>query len=89
MDLGESGRGRLHNEELHNLYASTNNIRVTKSQRMREMRSAYKILVGKPEGKRPFRRFGHRWEGVDRMHVARNRDQWQALANMVMNLWVP
>jgi hypothetical protein len=29
------------------------------------------------------------WEGVDLMHLAQNRDQWQELVNMVMNLWVP
>jgi hypothetical protein len=57
---------RLHNEELHNLYASPT-IRVIKSRRMRwaghvahmgEIRNAYNILVGKPEGKRPLRRLG-------------------------------
>jgi hypothetical protein len=56
---------RLHNEELHNLYASPNVVRVIKSRRMRwvgyaarmgQMRSAYKMLVGKPEGKRPLER---------------------------------
>jgi hypothetical protein len=67
-----------------------------------EMRNAYKILVGKPEGKRPcggpryiwednirmdLREIG--WEGVDWIHLAQDRDQWQALVNMVMNLWVP
>jgi hypothetical protein len=59
------GWRRLHNEELHNLYGSPNVIRVIKSGRMRwvghvarlgEMRSVYKILVGKPEGKSPFGR---------------------------------
>jgi hypothetical protein len=54
---------RLHNEELHNLYAPPNIIRVIKSRTMRwtehvarmlEMRNAYNILVGKPEGKSPF-----------------------------------
>jgi hypothetical protein len=53
---------KLHNEELHNLYFSPNIIRTLKSRRMRwaghvarmeEKRSAYRILVGKPEGKRP------------------------------------
>jgi hypothetical protein len=60
----------LHNKKLHNLYASQN-IRVNKSRKMRwtghvaymgEMRNAYKVLVRKPEGKRPLRRPGHRWE---------------------------
>jgi hypothetical protein len=59
------GWKRLYNEELHNLYASTNIIRVITSSRMRwaghvtwigEMRNAYDILVGKPEGERPLGR---------------------------------
>jgi len=29
------------------------------------------------------------WEGVDWIHLAQDREQWQALVNMVMNLWVP
>jgi len=54
-----------HNEELHNLYAASNIIKVIKSRIMRwvghvarigQMRNAYSILVGKPEGKRPFGR---------------------------------
>jgi hypothetical protein len=53
---------RLHNEELHNMYDSPNIIMVIKSRKMmlvrhvacmRKMRNAYKMLVGKPEGKRP------------------------------------
>jgi hypothetical protein len=56
------GWRRLHNEELRSLYASSNAIRVIKSRRMkwaghvacmREMRNVYKILVDKPERKRP------------------------------------
>jgi len=55
-----AGWRELHNEELHNLYTSPSVIRVIKSRRMRwtgyvarmgEMRNAYKISVGKPEGK--------------------------------------
>jgi hypothetical protein len=54
-------------------------------------------LVGKPEGKRPLGRPRHGWEdirldlreigweGVDWMHLAQDRDQWQAVVNMVMN----
>jgi hypothetical protein len=61
---------KLHNEELHNLYSSPNIIRMTKSRRMRwarrvarmgENRNAYRILEGKPEGKRPLGRPRRRW----------------------------
>jgi hypothetical protein len=65
-------------------------------------RDAHNILVGKAEGKRPPGRPRHRSEdnirmdlreigseGVDWMHLAQDRDQWWALVNMVMNLWVP
>jgi hypothetical protein len=56
------GWRRLHNEELHNLYTSPNIIRVIKSRRIRwaehvalmsGMTNSYKMLVGKPEGRRP------------------------------------
>jgi hypothetical protein len=69
---------------------------------MREMRNAYNILVGKPEGKRLLGRPGHRWEGnirmdvreigwesVDWIHLAYDRDQWRALLNIVMKLRIP
>jgi hypothetical protein len=58
------GWGRLQNEGLHNLYASPNIIREIKSRRMKwaghvtsmeDVRNAYNILVGKPEGKSPLR----------------------------------
>jgi hypothetical protein len=61
---------KLHNEELHNLYSSPNIIRTIKSRRMRwaghvarmgEYRNAYRILVGKPEGRRPLGRPRRRW----------------------------
>jgi hypothetical protein len=61
---------KLHNEELHNLYSSPNIIRMIKSRRMRwagnvarmgEMRNGYRILVKKPEGKRPLGRPICRW----------------------------
>jgi len=90
------------------LYASPNVIRVIKSRRMRlagrvarmrYIRNAYKISVGKPEGKRPFGRVRRRWEDnirmdlreigwepADQIHLAQDRDQWQALPNTVMNL---
>ena len=61
---------RLHNEELNDLYSSPNIVRVIKSRRMRwagrvarmgEERGAYRLLVGKPEGKRPLGRPRRRW----------------------------
>jgi hypothetical protein len=61
---------KLHNEELHNLYSSPNIIRMIKSRRMRwaehvermgETRNAFRILVGKPKGKRPLGRPRRRW----------------------------
>jgi hypothetical protein len=72
------GWRRLHKEELHNLYASPNIISIMKSTRMRwaglvvcmgEMRNAHRILVGKPEGKRPPGRPVHKWEGNIRMDL--------------------
>jgi len=67
---GMRGLRRLHSEELHNLYASKNIIRMIKSRRMRWMRhvarmreiNTYSILVSKPKGKRPFGRSRRRWE---------------------------
>jgi hypothetical protein len=63
------GWRKLRNEELHNLYSSPSIIRVIKSRRMRWAghvagmmeRNAYRILVGKPEGKRPLGRSRRRW----------------------------
>jgi hypothetical protein len=61
----------LHNEELIDLYSSPNIVRVIKSRRMRwaghvarmrESRGAYRVLVGKPEGRRPLGRTRRRWE---------------------------
>jgi hypothetical protein len=69
---------RLHNEELHNLYASPNVIRVIKLRRIRaaqnaarvgEMRNAYKILVGKPDGTRPRKRPRRGWKDNIRMDL--------------------
>jgi hypothetical protein len=69
---------------------------------MGEERSAYNILVGRPEGRRPLGRLRRGWEdnikmdlreigfaNVDWIHWAQDRDRWRALANTVMNLRVP
>jgi hypothetical protein len=66
------------------------------------MRTAYSILAGKPEGKRPFGRRKSRWkdnikmdlreigrEDVDWIHLAQDRDQLRAFVYTVMNTWVP
>jgi hypothetical protein len=67
-------RRKLHSGELHNLYSSPNDIRLMKSRRMRwaghvarmgEGRNVYRVLVGKPEGKRPRRR----WEDGIKMDL--------------------
>jgi hypothetical protein len=69
---------KLHNEELHNLYSSLDIIRPVKSRRMTwaghvarmgEERQVYKVLVGKPEGKRPLERPRRRWEDGIRMDL--------------------
>jgi hypothetical protein len=69
---------------------------------MGETRNAYRLLVGKPEGKRPLRRTRRRWvddikmdlgeigwDGMDWIEMAQDRDQWRVLVNKVMNVWVP
>jgi len=102
---------KLHKEELNDLYSSPNIARVIKSRRMRgaghvarmgEGKNVYRILVGKPKGKRPLGRPRRRWEdnskmdlqevgcgGVDWIRLAQDRDRLRALVNAVMNLRVP
>jgi hypothetical protein len=72
------GWRKLHNEERHNLYCSPSIIRIIKSTRKRwaehvaqmgEKRNAYRILVGKPEGKRPLGRPRRRWKDNIRMDL--------------------
>jgi hypothetical protein len=107
------GWRKLHNEELHNLYCSPSIIRINKGKkrtrwaghvaRMGAKRNAYRILVGKQEGKTLLERPRRRWEdnnirmdlretgwgGMDWTNLALDRDQWSALVNTVMNLRVP
>jgi hypothetical protein len=76
---------KLHNDELHDLYSSPNIVRVIKSRRLRwaghvacmgEGRGAYRVLVGRPEGKRPLGRPRHRWKDDGPWGV---RDRWGEL----------
>jgi hypothetical protein len=102
---------KLHNYELHSLYSSPNIVRAIKSRRLRwarhvarmkERRGVYRVLVGRPEGKRPLGRPRLRWEdnikmdlreigidGANWIRLAQDRVQWRAFVNTVMNLRVP
>ena len=102
---------RLHNEELNDLYSSPNIVRVIKSRRTRwaghvarmgEEKAVYRVLVGKPEGKRPMGRPRRRWVDnirmdlqevgygyIDWIGLAQDRDRWRTLVSAVMNIWVP
>jgi hypothetical protein len=91
------------------MYSSSNIIWVMKSitmtwtghvARMRDRRCACRILVGRPDGKRPFGRPMRRWEGNIKIDVqevgwggwialAQFRERWRLLVNMAMNLQVP
>jgi hypothetical protein len=108
----EDGSWRiLHNDELHSLYSSPNIVRVIKARRLRwaghvasmgEGRGVYRVLVGRPEGKRPLGRPKRRWEdnikldlreirivGASSIRLAQDRVQWRAFVNTIINLRVP
>jgi hypothetical protein len=79
---------KLHNEELHNFYSSPNIIRMIKSRRIRyaghvarmgETRNAYRILMGKPEGKRPLGRPKRRW--VDNIKIDLREIGWDGMVS--------
>jgi hypothetical protein len=101
---------KLHNEELNDLYCSPNIVRVIKIENeiggagstCGDRRGVYRVLVGKPEGKRPLGRTRCKREdnikmdlqesgcgGVDWIELAQDRERWRALVNVVMNLRIP
>jgi hypothetical protein len=100
--IRESPGIKLHNEELRDVYFSPNIIRIIRSRRMRwvghvvrigeEKKNAYRLLVEKPEGKRPLGRPRHKWvdnirmdlgevgwDDVDWIGLAQDRNRWRAL----------
>jgi hypothetical protein len=101
---------KVHNEELRDLYCSPSIINVIKLNRMRwagdigrmrEKRNAYRLLEGKPEGKRPLGRPRRRcvdnirmdlgevgWGDVDWIGLAQDWNRWRAVVNSVLNLQV-
>jgi hypothetical protein len=107
----DGSRRKLHNDELHSLYSTPNIIRVIKSRRMGwaghvarkgVWRGVYRVLVGRPEFKRPLGRPRRRWEdnfkmdlreiGIDVatwIQLAQDTIQWRTFVNTVLNLRVP
>jgi hypothetical protein len=101
---------KWHNDKLHSLYSSPNIVRVIKSRKFRwaghvagmgKGSGVYRILVGKPEGKRPLGRPRRRWaynkmdlreigiDGGNWNQLAQGRFQWWTFVNTMMNLRVP
>jgi hypothetical protein len=95
---------KLHNNELHNLYSSPNIVREDEvggtcgTHGRGEGRDVYRVLIGKPQGKRPLGRLRRRWEdnmkkdlreiwidGANWIRLAQNRVQWRAFVNTIMN----
>jgi hypothetical protein len=101
-------RRKSHNDEIHSLCSSPNIVRVIESRQMRwaghvacmgEGRGVYRVLVGRPKGKKPLVSPRHRWEdnikmdlreividGVNWIHMAQDRVWWQAFVSTVMDL---
>jgi hypothetical protein len=102
---------KMHNEELHDSYFSPSIIRMIMSRmmtwaghiaRMGEKRNAYRLLVRKPEGKRPIEKPRRRWVytirmdlvevgwgDVDWIGLSQDRAKWRGLVQAVMDLRVP
>jgi hypothetical protein len=102
---------KLHNEELNDLYSLPNIVRVVKPRRMRwaghvarmgKDRDVHRVLVGKPEGKRPLGRSRHRWEDNikmdlqkvgggrgDWMELVQNWDRWRVFEGTMRDFRVP
>jgi hypothetical protein len=102
---------KLQIDELHSLCSPPNIVRVIKSRWMRwaghvagmgEGRDVYRVLVGRPEGKKPLGRPRHRWEnnnkidlsdiwidGANLIQLAQDRVQWRTFVNTLMNLRIP
>jgi hypothetical protein len=99
---------KLHNEELNDLYSSLTIVRVIKLRRMRwaghvarmgEGRGMHRVLMGKPEGKRPLGGLRRRWKDnikvdlqevgcrdIDWIELAQDMNRWRALVNVVTNI---